>query len=110
MNSKCFQPTAKAQSRRLPVESAMPGTTLQTIELKAFATTGSLFGECSYQCVLVYGAFIETGQLCSFQLLACPATHCKQSSSRRLQLLAHCLVSDHICVSLEAGLSTKLLQ
>ena len=48
MSSKCFQPTAKAQSRRLPVESAMPGTTLQTIELKAFATTGSLFGERSY--------------------------------------------------------------
>jgi len=27
------------------VESAMPGTTLQTIELKAFASGGALFGE-----------------------------------------------------------------
>ena len=44
-SSRCFQPTAKAQSRRLPVESAMPGTTLQTIELKAFASGGALFGE-----------------------------------------------------------------
>ncbi|KAL0044056.1 hypothetical protein WJX82_006266 [Trebouxia sp. C0006] len=42
-SSRCFQPTAKAQSRRLPVESAMPGTTLQTIELKAFASGGALF-------------------------------------------------------------------
>ena len=43
--SQCFQPPSKSQSRRLPVESAMPGTTLQTIQLKAFTSGGSLFGE-----------------------------------------------------------------
>ncbi|DBA83038.1 TPA: hypothetical protein ACH3X1_006811 [Trebouxia sp. C0004] len=42
-SSRCFQATAKAQSRRLPVESAMPGTTLQTIKLKAFVSGGALF-------------------------------------------------------------------
>ena len=43
--SQCFQPPSKSQSRRLPVESAMPGTTLQTIQLKAFASGGCLFGK-----------------------------------------------------------------
>ena len=43
--SQCFQPPSKSQSRRLPVESAMPGTTLQTIQLKAFTSGGCLFGE-----------------------------------------------------------------
>ncbi|KAL3152747.1 hypothetical protein ABBQ38_012336 [Trebouxia sp. C0009 RCD-2024] len=41
--SQCFQPPSKSQSRRLPVESAMPGTTLQTIQLQAFTSGGCLF-------------------------------------------------------------------
>ena len=54
-SSRCFQATAKAQSRRLPVESAMPGTTLQTIELKAFASGGALFGESTILGFVVLG-------------------------------------------------------
>ncbi len=67
-SSRCFQPTAKAQSRRLPVESAMPGTTLQTIELKAFASGGALFGEST---------------ILGFDVLGCRALH----------LVVPCLVS-----------------
>ena len=42
--SRQFDPAAAARVKRLPVQSAMPGTTLQLIPLKAFQTGGSLIG------------------------------------------------------------------
>ena len=44
-NTRYFQAPAKAQSGQLPVESAMPGTTLGTIQLQAFTSGGALYGE-----------------------------------------------------------------
>ena len=44
MMSGSFDPAAAANSRRLPVESAMPGTTLQLIPLSAFSGSGDLYG------------------------------------------------------------------
>ena len=43
--SRQFDPAAAAKVRRLPVQSAMPGTTLKFIPLKAFQTGGCLIGE-----------------------------------------------------------------
>jgi hypothetical protein len=40
-----FDAAAAATSRYLPVESAMPGTTLGIIPLQAFETGGTLYGE-----------------------------------------------------------------
>ena len=45
MVSGSFDPAAAANARRLPVESAMPGTTLQLIPLSAFSGNGFLYGE-----------------------------------------------------------------
>jgi nitric-oxide synthase len=39
-----FDAAAAATSRYLPVESAMPGTTLGIIPLQAFETGGTLYG------------------------------------------------------------------
>jgi nitric-oxide synthase len=39
-----FDPAAMANGRFLPVESAMPGTTLGIIPLQAFANGGTLYG------------------------------------------------------------------
>ncbi len=39
-----FDPAALAAARRLPVESAVPGTTLAPIPLRAFAAGGILYG------------------------------------------------------------------
>lgn len=39
-----FDAAAMSMSRYLPVESAMPGTTLGLIALKAFETGGTLYG------------------------------------------------------------------
>ena len=39
-----FDPAALAAGRRLPVESAVPGTTLAPIPLRAFASGGVLYG------------------------------------------------------------------
>jgi hypothetical protein len=41
-----FDAAAAATSRFLPVESAMPGTTLGIIPLQAFETGGTLYGAC----------------------------------------------------------------
>jgi hypothetical protein len=40
-----FDAAAMASARYLPVESAMPGTTLGLIPLQAFETGGTLYGE-----------------------------------------------------------------
>lgn len=40
-----FDAAAMASARHLPVESAMPGTTLGLIPLQAFETGGTLYGE-----------------------------------------------------------------
>lgn len=45
--SRQFDPAAAANVKRLPVQSAMPGTTLQLIPLKAFQTGGNLIGTLS---------------------------------------------------------------
>jgi hypothetical protein len=42
-----FDAAAAATSRYLPVESAMPGTTLGIIPLQAFETGGTLYGEAT---------------------------------------------------------------
>lgn len=46
-----FDPAALAAARRLPVESAVPGTTLAPIPLRAFAAGGVLYGA---RCLLAY--------------------------------------------------------
>ena len=43
-DSANFDPAAMSNGRYLPVESAMPGTTLGIIPLQAFATGGTLYG------------------------------------------------------------------
>ena len=43
MGSKQFDPAAISKSKHLPVESAMPGTTLQLIPLEVFYKGGTLF-------------------------------------------------------------------
>ncbi len=54
-DSASFDPAASATGRYLPVESAMPGTTLGLIPLQAFETGGTLYGgwqaraQCSAQ-------------------------------------------------------------
>lgn len=40
-----FDPAAMSNGRYLPVESAMPGTTLGIIPLQAFASGGTLYGK-----------------------------------------------------------------
>ena len=45
LQSGNFDAAAALQSRRLPVESAMPGTTLGLIQLKSFESGGCLYGE-----------------------------------------------------------------
>lgn len=40
-----YDPAAQGNGRYLPVESAMPGTTLGIIPLRAFKSGGCLFGE-----------------------------------------------------------------
>lgn len=40
-----FDAAAMAMNKYLPVESAMPGTTLGLIPLQAFQTGGTLYGE-----------------------------------------------------------------
>ena len=47
MASSSFDPAAVAHSRHLPMESAMPGTTLQLIPLSTFSGNGALYGEPS---------------------------------------------------------------
>ncbi len=44
IGSAQFDPAAIGTARHLPTESAMPGTTLQLIPLKAFDTGGLLYG------------------------------------------------------------------
>ena len=44
-DSTNFDPAAMSNGRYLPVESAMPGTTLGIIPLQAFASGGTLYGE-----------------------------------------------------------------
>jgi len=43
MTSRQFDPGAMAQTKRLPVESSMPGTTLKAIPLEVFSTGGVLY-------------------------------------------------------------------
>ena len=43
-DSANFDPAAMSNGRYLPVESAMPGTTLGIIPLQAFASGGTLYG------------------------------------------------------------------
>ena len=43
--SSQFDAAAVSTGRHLPVESAMPGTTLQIIPLEAFESGGTLYGE-----------------------------------------------------------------
>ena len=43
-SSAHFDPAALSKGRHLPVESAMPGTTLQIIPLEAFEFGGLLYG------------------------------------------------------------------
>ena len=45
MTSRQFDPAAPGTANFLPVESAMPGTTLQVIALQAFHSGGALYGE-----------------------------------------------------------------
>ena len=45
LQSGNFDAAAALQSKRLPVESAMPGTTLGLIQLKSFESGGCLYGE-----------------------------------------------------------------
>ena len=40
-----YDPMAASSHKRLPVESAMPGTTLKLIPLKAFHSGGQLIGQ-----------------------------------------------------------------
>jgi hypothetical protein len=49
-----FDAAAMATSRYLPVESAMPGTTLGLIPLQAFETGGTLYGESRAAADLVW--------------------------------------------------------
>ena len=44
-SSAQFDAAAVSTGRHLPVESAMPGTTLQIIPLQAFESGGVLYGE-----------------------------------------------------------------
>ena len=44
-SSAQFDAAAVSTGRHLPVESAMPGTTLQIIPLEAFQSGGTLYGE-----------------------------------------------------------------
>lgn len=44
MSSPQFDAAAIGTARHLPVESAMPGTTLQLIKLKTFDSGGVLYG------------------------------------------------------------------
>ena len=48
-DSANFDPAAMSNGRYLPVESDMPGTTLGIIPLQAFATGGTLYGECGHK-------------------------------------------------------------
>ena len=48
MASSSFDPAAVAHSRHLPVESAMPGTTLQLIPLSTFSGNGALYGAATH--------------------------------------------------------------
>ena len=43
-SSAQFDPAAIGTAKRLPVESAMPGTTLELIPLQAFDSGGLLYG------------------------------------------------------------------
>ena len=43
MRSRQYDPLASTKSKRLPVESSMPGTTLSSIPLEVFATGGTLY-------------------------------------------------------------------
>ena len=43
MKSRQYDPLAPGRSKHLPVESAMPGTTLRTIPLEVFSSGGTLF-------------------------------------------------------------------
>ena len=44
-SSSQFDAAAVSTGRHLPVESAMPGTTLQIIPLEAFQSGGTLYGK-----------------------------------------------------------------
>ena len=54
LQSGNFDAAAALQSRRLPVESAMPGTTLGLIQLKSFESGGCLYGEQSPACTVSF--------------------------------------------------------
>lgn len=47
-SSRQFDAAAANTAKRLPVVSAVPGTTLGLITLRAFATGGRLIGACAF--------------------------------------------------------------
>ena len=62
-----YDSAALTRAKRLPVESAMPGTTLQTIPMQAFASGGLLYGEgACYVGVPVTGVCILLWCRCGF--------------------------------------------
>ena len=65
-----FDPIAASSARRLPVESAMPGTTLRIIPLRAFGSGSALYG----------ALFPSTASACRHRLASfgCKAVFCRQ--------------------------------
>ncbi len=61
MSSTQFDPAAIGIAGHLPVESAMPGTTLQLIALNTFEAGGTLFGALScMRCISANNAILFT--------------------------------------------------
>lgn len=56
-SSRHFDPAALRMNRRLPTESAMPGTTLRTIPIETFASGGELFGELPFLGLIHFSSF-----------------------------------------------------
>ncbi len=62
-SSKHFDAAATLAARRLPVESAMPGTTLGVIPMETFAAGGTLYGMCG-QFVVYMGGVWSVWSVC----------------------------------------------
>ena len=85
-SSKHYDAAATLASRRLPVESAMPGTTLGVIPMDTFAAGGTLFGalKCwltdTHGCFFLLSFFIISSapfmSMCSLDVGRCKSIVC----------------------------------
>lgn len=91
ITSPSFDALAASSSKRLPVESAMPGTTLGIIKIKAFGTGSGVYGEPLHCARVAVG---RHGEVCCHVGGTIHCT-CMCACMKPGGVRAHALVSGH---------------